>query len=198
MIERIEAFIFKHRHLTVAAFALTTVFLGFFAAKTHVDASFSKQLPSDHEYIRNFKKYQDQFGGANRVVIALIAKHGDIFTPEFFQTLKAVTDEAFYLPGVDRSQVTSIFTPNVRYMEVVEDGLQGGNVIPADFTPTPHGLERVRQNIIKSGRVGQLVANDFSGAMIRRPAGKSSMPMWPARSKPTSGKNTNPTRSACT
>ncbi|MCM2275577.1 MAG: MMPL family transporter, partial [Candidatus Didemnitutus sp.] len=142
------------------------VFLGWFAAKTHVDASFNKQLPSDHEYIQNFKKYQEQFGGANRVVIALMAKEGDMFTPEFFQALKGATDEAYYLPGVDRAQVTSIFTPNVRYIEVVEDGLIGSNVIPADFVPTPAGLERVRQNIIKSGRVGMLVSNDFTGAAI--------------------------------
>ena len=166
MLHRVEQIIFKHRHLTVVMFAITTLILGFFAAKTHVDASFNKQLPSDHEYIQNFKKYQEQFGGANRVVIALVAKKGDIFTPEFFKTLKEVTNETYYLPGVDRSQVTSIYTPNVRYLEVVEDGLQGGNVIPADFVPNPEGLERVRQNVIKSGRVGQLVANDFTGAII--------------------------------
>ncbi len=166
MLDRIEDLIFKHRHLTVALFALTTVVLGFFAAKTHVDASFNKQLPSDHEYIRNFRKYQEPFGGANRIVIALVAKHGDIFNADFFKTLKAVTDEVYYLPGVDRAQVTSIFTPNVRYIEVVEDGLQGGNVIPADFIPDAAGLGRVRQNILKSGRVGMLVSNDYTGAAV--------------------------------
>ncbi len=166
MISRIEAFIFRHRHATLALFALTTLVLGWFAGKTHVDASFDKQLPSDHEYIRNFKKYQEQFGGANRLVIALVAKQGDIFTPEFFHTLKLVTDEAFYLPGVDRAQVTSIFTPNVRFIEVVEDGLAGGNVIPADFEPDAAGLEQVRQNILKSGRVGMLVSNDYTGAAV--------------------------------
>ncbi len=166
MLARIEEIIFRYRHATVAVFVAATLVLGWFAAQTHVDASFNKQLPSDHEYIQNFKKYQEQFGGANRVVIALIAKKGDIFTPEFFQTLKAATNEAYYLPGVDRAQVTSIFTPNVRYIEVVEEGLTGGNVIPADFVPTAAGLERVRQNIIKSGRVGMLVSNDFTGAAI--------------------------------
>jgi predicted RND superfamily exporter protein len=166
MIARLEEIVFRHRHAVTALFLALTVYFGYHAAHTRVDASFNKQLPSDHEYILNFKKYQEQFGGANRIVIALVAKKGDIFTPEFFQILKAVTDEVFFLPGVDRAQVTSIYTPNVRYIEVVEDGLQGGNVIPADFTPTPAGLERVRQNIIKSGRVGMLVANDFSGAAI--------------------------------
>lgn len=166
MTARLEQLVFAHRAVVLVLAALTTAVLGYFAAQTRVDASFFKQLPTGHEYVENFKKYQEQFGGANRVVIALVAQDGDIFTPEFFATLKAVTDEAYYLPGVDRPQVTSIFTPNVRYIEVVEDGLQGGNVVPADFTPTPEGLAAVRENIIKSGRVGMLVANDFSGAVV--------------------------------
>lgn len=165
-IRTVEEIIFRHRHLTLALFAIATVVLGWFGLQTRVDASFAKGLPVDHEYIRNFKTYQTQFGGANRVVIALVAKQGDIFTPDFFKTLKAVTDEAYYLPGVDRAQVSSIFTPNVRYIEVVEEGLQGGNVVPADFAPTPAGFEQIRQNIVKSGRLGMLVANDYTGAAV--------------------------------
>ena len=166
MVAFFEKLVFANRRLTLVFFALVTAVLGYYAAQTKIDASFYKQLPSDHEYIHNFKKYQDQFGGANRIVIALMVDRGDIFTADFLATLKKVTDDVFYIPGVDRSQVTSLWTPNVRYIEVVEDGLQGGNVIPPDFTPTPAGLERVRQNVIKSGRVGQLVANDFSGAIV--------------------------------
>ncbi|HYC72724.1 MAG TPA: MMPL family transporter [Opitutaceae bacterium] len=166
MIAKMEALVFGHRGLTLAVFAVVTAVLGWFAAQTRIDASFDKQLPTDHEYIATFKKHRTQFGGANRVVIALVAREGDIFNAKFLQTLKAVTDEAYYLPGVDRTQVTSIFTPNVRFMEVVEDGLQGGNVIPADFSPTPEGLAEVRANVIKSGRVGMLVANDFTGAAV--------------------------------
>jgi predicted RND superfamily exporter protein len=165
-IRRVEEVIFRHRHLTLALFAIATVLLGWFAAKTRVDASFSKQLPIDHEYIHNFKIYQTQFGGANRVVIALVAKEGTIFTPDFFKTLKAVTDEVYYLPGVDRAQVSSIFTPNVRYIEVVEAGLQGGNVIPADFQPDAAGFQQVRENIVKSGRLGMLVSSDYTGAAV--------------------------------
>lgn len=162
----VENFVFGRRRLLLGLFFVFTIVMGAFAALTKIDASFNKSLPLDHPYIRTFTKYQDQFGGANRVLIALMAKQGDIFTPEFFQTLKAATDEVFFLPGVDRSQVQSLFTPNVRYVEVVEDGFAGGNVIPADFQPTPEGLAKVRENVIKSGRVGQLVANDFSGAII--------------------------------
>ncbi len=162
----VENLVFRFRGLVIAAFVLLTAWWALCATRTHVDASFTKQLPLEHPYIKVFTQYQDQFGGANRVLIAVMAKNGDMFTPEFFATLKSATDEVFFLPGVDRSQVQSLFTPNVRYLEVVEDGFAGGPVIPSNFQPTPEAFSAVRENIIKSGKVGQLVASDFSGALI--------------------------------
>ncbi|MBK8478961.1 MAG: MMPL family transporter [Opitutaceae bacterium] len=162
----LESLIFGHRKTVLALLTLFTLGLGFFATRTHIDASFLKQVPAEHPYIRTFVEYQTAFGNANRVVIALTVKRGDIFQPQFFDTLKKVTDEVFFLPGVDRASVTSLFTPNVRFVEIVEDGFAGGTVIPADFQPTPAGLEQVRQNVIKSGKVGQLVASDFTGALV--------------------------------
>lgn len=162
----LEELIFGRRRIALALLVLFTLAMAFFASRTHIDASFLKQLPAEHPYIRTFVQYQSEFGNANRVVIALTVKEGDIFQPKFFDTLKKVTDEVFFLPGVDRASVTSLFTPNVRFVEIVEDGFAGGTVIPADFQPTPAGLEQVRQNVIKSGKVGQLVANDFTGAIV--------------------------------
>lgn len=81
-------------------------------------------------------------------------------------TLRKATDALYFLPGMDRSRVSSLVTPDVRYLEVVEDGFQGGNVVPADFTPTPEMLAKVRQNVEKAGIIGRLVANDQTGAMI--------------------------------
>ena len=162
----IENLLFKYRAWFIAVFVALTAWWAFCAAHTRVDASFNKQLPLEHPYIKVFSQYQDQFGGANRVLIAVMARDGNMFTPEFFNTLRAATDEVFFLPGVDRSQVQSLFTPNVRYIEVVEDGFAGGTVIPAGFQPDAAGLAAVRDNILKSGKLGQLVANDFSGAII--------------------------------
>jgi hypothetical protein len=170
MNDRIAAFferlLFARRGMMLGFFAVITVVMAWSATRLRIDAGFSKNLPLEHEYIRTFIRYQEQFGGANRVVLALMAREGDMFTPEFFATLRQLTDDVFFVPGVDRASVTSIFTPNVRFVEVVEDGFAGGNVVPADFAPTPGGLAMVRENIIKSGRVGQLVANDFSGAIV--------------------------------
>jgi predicted RND superfamily exporter protein len=166
MIEKFAIWVFRHRLPLVCAFAVLTAVMAWYAAHLRVDASFNKSLPSEHPYIRTFTKYQSEFGGANRVLIALMTREGDIFTPEFFNELKRATDETTFLTGVDRAQVQSLYTPNVRYIEVVEDGFSGGNVMPADFRPTRENFAKVRENIIKSGKLGQLVANDFSGAIV--------------------------------
>ena len=162
----IEEGLFAHRKLILALFAAITLVMGYEASQLRIDAGFKKLLPLEHPYMRTFLEHEQEFGGANRLLIAIRAKQGDIFTPEFFDTVKAVTDEVFFLPGVNRSTVRSIFTPNVRFIEIVEGGFAGGNVIPADFRPTREGLARVRENILKSGIMGRLVANDFSAALV--------------------------------
>ena len=163
---RVEQWVFGRRKLLLVIFLLATVVLFGFATQTKIDAGFEKQLPQGHPYIETFTKYQSQFGGANRVMIALMARDGDIFTPEYFTTLEAVTQEMYGMPGVDQSSVTSLFTPNVRFTEVVEDGFTGGNVVPSDFTPTPAGLAKVRENALKSNYMGRLVTDSFNGTMV--------------------------------
>jgi hypothetical protein len=164
---RVERRIFGHKAVVLVLFALATAFF-LYSAVTHlrVDAAFSKQLPLEHPYMKTFLDYYDDFGGADRVIVALVAEDGDMFDAEFFEALKTATDAVFFIPGIDRAKVQSLWTPNVRYLEVVEDGIEGGNVIDADFAPTPEGLAKVRENILKANIVGRLVANDFSGAII--------------------------------
>jgi len=167
-VSRLERLIFGHRSLILALFALGTVLLAVIGVHgLRIDTSFNKTLPVQHEYMRTYldPKVTD-FRGANRVLVALIARDGDMFTPEFFAALRKATDEVIVMDGIDRTRVQSIFTPNVRYLEVVEDGIEAGNVIPADFTPTPANMARVRDNIRKAGIIGRLVATDFSGALV--------------------------------
>jgi len=166
VVTAIGQLLFGWRRSFLALFVLITLALTWSATQLRVDAGFQKMIPLKHEYMQTFTEYQKTFGGANRVLLALRIEEGDIYTPEFFAKLKAVTDEVFFLPGIERASVTSLFTPNVRFIEVVEDGFAGGNVIPADFAGTPEDLEEVRANVLKSGRVGRLVSNDFKGALV--------------------------------
>jgi len=168
---RVEEWVFGRRKSMLTVFLLATVVLFGFAAQTRIDAGFEKQLPQGHPYIETFTKHQEEFGGANRVMVALMAKEGDIFTPEFFKKLEAVTQAISDMPGVKQESVKSLFTPNVRFIEVVEDGFIGGNIVPDDFpageaNPTQEDLARVRENVLKSNYMGRLVTDSFNGAMV--------------------------------
>jgi predicted RND superfamily exporter protein len=167
VIRRLEHGVFGWRIPILALLAVATLVLGALAWHgLKLDTRFTKQLPLSHEYMRTYLQHQEEFGGANRVLVAVLARDGDMFTPGFLRALKLATDEVFFIPGVDRAKVQSLWTPNTRYMEVVEGGIQAGDVVPSGFEPTPAGLAQVRENILKAGIVGRLVANDFSGALV--------------------------------
>jgi predicted RND superfamily exporter protein len=113
-----------------------------------------------------FLEYQSDFGGANRVLVALKNNKGEIYQKDFMEKLRKVTEEVFFVKGVERSSVTSLFSPTVRYNEVVEDGFRGGNIVAADFAGTPEQLQLVRENLLKSDWVGRIVSNDQTSAMV--------------------------------
>ena len=165
-LHKIATFLINNRYGIVALFLVITIGMMFAMSQLRIETGFKKQLPLKHEYMQTFLQYEKEFGGANRVLVALVARDGNMFTPKYFEALEEITDQVFFIPGVDRASVRSIFTPNVRFVEVVEDGFAGGNVIPSDYAPSEAMFEQVRSNIVKSGEVGRLVSADFSGAMV--------------------------------
>ena len=165
-LHKIATFLINNRYGIVGFFLVITIGMMFAMSQLRIETGFKKQLPLKHEYMQTFLQYEKEFGGANRVLVALVARNGNMFTPEFFEAFEEITDQVFFIPGVDRASVRSIFTPNVRFVEIVEDGFAGGNVIPSDYAPSPEMFEQVRSNIVKSGEVGRLVSADFSGAMV--------------------------------
>jgi predicted RND superfamily exporter protein len=166
MIAVLERLLFGHRRKILVVFALMTLILGSFAMRVHPDASFDKLLPSNNAYIDTYKRTQQQFGGGNVLLVALESKHGDIFQPEFFNALRHITDDVFYLPSVDRTHVSSLYTPDTRFNEIVEGGFAGGPVIPNTFKPDAAGFALVKANIYKAGILGRLVGNNFRSAVV--------------------------------
>ena len=165
----LERLIFGARPVVLVVFAIITVIAIALASQLKVDAGFKKQIPLEHEYMQTFLDYEADFGGANRVLVALMARDGNMFEPGFFTALEGMTSDVMAIEATDNARVRSLFTPNVRFVEVVEDGFAGGNVIPNEFNAEHAGsedFETIRGNIVKAGIVGRLVAKDWSGAMI--------------------------------
>lgn len=167
LINSLEVGIFRHRLFMLGLFVATTVFLLFQATHIKLDAAFTKNIPLNHSYMKTYLKHRENFGGANNILISVCQKDGEIFNEPFFGALKGVHDKLFFIPGVDRIQVKSLFSPSTRFVEIVEDGFAGGPVIPADFQPTEDGLAIVKGNIEKAGIVGSIVSDDYSCSMVR-------------------------------
>ena len=167
-VDRLALALFRRRKPLGLLFAVVTVALGWSATHVQLDPGFKKLIPLRHELMAPFLKHGDRFSGANRILVNVQWKgEGDIYNAEFLKTLRAVTDDVFFTPGVNRGAVFSLFTPNVRYIEVTEDGFSGEVVIPSRFTPDAEGLAQVRANVARSGVIGQLVANDLKSAIVR-------------------------------
>ncbi|WP_372717857.1 RND family transporter [Immundisolibacter sp.] len=157
----------RWRVVLLVVLSLITLFLGYHASFLKMDPGFTKSIPLGHPYMQTYTKYTDQFGGANVIIVALMQKEGDIFNVEFFNTLEKATQDVLFIKGADRSSVTSLFTPNVDFVLVDEEGFVGHRVVEPDFKPTQEEIEKVRNNLLVSQHVGRLVSHDFRGALIR-------------------------------
>ena len=73
MTSGIEKLLFHRRRLVLAAFVLVTLAMGWLATGLRVDAGFTKLVPVEHEYMKTFLQYREEFGGADRVLIAVMS-----------------------------------------------------------------------------------------------------------------------------
>ncbi|WP_114418438.1 efflux RND transporter permease subunit [Marinospirillum perlucidum] len=168
----IENLFFAHRPLWLVFFLIMTLFLGSQALKVEPEASFEKLIPLSHPYIENFMDRREDLSGlgnAVRIAVTVKDEDEDIFTPEYMQRLQEVYNQVRYLPGVDQAAVRSLWDPAVRWTQVTEEGFEGGTVIPDTYDGSPQSLERLRQNLLKSGQVGILVANNFRSTIVLAP-----------------------------
>lgn len=166
----IERALFNHRQLILLFCAVLTVVLGWSASNLRVNASFEKIIPRSHPYIQNFFAHRQELGGLGNAVRIAVATTGEsIYDPNYLKVLQQLSDEAFLLPGVDRRNMKSLWTPNTRWVGVTEEGMDGGPVIPDGYDGSPTSLATVRLNIERSNEIGQLVALDQRSSIVYLP-----------------------------
>jgi len=166
----IERFLFSRRPVILFIFLVITVVLIGYAIKLKPESSFEKMIPASHPFIASYLENKDDLKGLGNVVrIAVETTEGDIFSRDFLDILRQINDEIFFVPGVDRSGLKSLWTPNMRWTEVTEDGLAGGPVIPSNYDGETDSIEQVKSNVLRSGQVGRLIANDFKSTIVLVP-----------------------------
>jgi predicted RND superfamily exporter protein len=164
----LEKLVFNHRPIVMVLCLIATIVLGYQATKIKLQAGFEKTLPKNHEYVLNYNDNRNELKGlGNQLRIVVAVKEGTIFTPENLRFVEAVNDEIFFLPGVNRNGMKSIFTPNTRWRVVTEAGFEGGPVIPGDFDfDSEESIEEVKVNILRAGILGDLVGNNEKSAAL--------------------------------
>ncbi|QKE63693.1 RND family transporter [Aquipseudomonas campi] len=166
----LERLIFNNRPIVITLCLLVTALLLWQASMIRPSTSFEKMIPLDHPFIQKMMEHRNDLANlGNTVRISVEAKDGDIFSKEYMETLKQIHDEVFYISGVDRSGLKSLWSPSVRWTEVTEEGFDGGEVIPQTYDGSPQSLEELRGNVLKSGQVGRLVANNFKSSIVDVP-----------------------------
>ncbi len=165
-----ENIVFGYRKTVMTIIVVVIAFLAFQATKVQPEASFTKMIPGDHEFVNNYLEYRTELAALGNVVrIVVESKNGDIFNAEYQEILKQVTDDVFFIPGINRSELKSIWTPNVRWAEVTEEGYVGGTVVPDGYDGSDKYIEILKANVFKSGEVGRLIGNNYQSAVILAP-----------------------------
>ena len=165
---RLERLVFNSRRsVMIVCLVLTVLFATLAGLKLTLNASFEKMIPRGHPYIQNYLQNKaDLRGLGNALRVVVENKTGDIYAPDYLDTLRKINDELVLTPGVDRAWVKSLWTPAVRWTEVTEEGFRGGPVMPDNYDGSPKSIEQLRGNIARSGIVGSLVGNDFRSSML--------------------------------
>src|SRR3546814_13827173 len=76
LLRTIEPVIYAKRWLTMTILVAATVLLAWQMVQIKTDAGFDKSIPIEHPYMKVLKQYMADFGGANPVLVALMAEQG--------------------------------------------------------------------------------------------------------------------------
>lgn len=165
-----ERLLFNHRLAVILLFLLASITLGIGALSLRPDASFTRMIPTDHPFVTNYLKFEEVLRPQSNVLRIVVENpQGDILTKEYLETLREVNDKVFYIPGVDRGNLKSLWTPNAMWSEVTTEGLRAGRVIPDTYDGSTGALAQVKHNIQRADMIGSFVANDFKSTVIRVP-----------------------------
>ena len=166
-----ERILFNNRLVFLLICLAVTIFLGSQALNVRINADYNDTIPTHQPFIKNYlQHYAELQSESNAVQIAVTANQGTIINPHYLQVLQEINDAVYVLPGVDQPFMTSLWTPNTRWIAVTPVGFEGGPVIDGGtYDGSPQQLQLVRQNILRTGRIGNLVSDNFQSSMINVP-----------------------------
>ncbi|HET8759524.1 MAG TPA: MMPL family transporter, partial [Nitrospiria bacterium] len=123
-------------------------------------------LPQQHPYVQLNNVIEEVFGGSRVVVVGVVPKHGDIFTPQHLATLKALTDEVKKIPGIKEENVVSLADRKVKFVTADGESIKVERLM-TEVPTTPDEAEAFRRRVMSNDLyVNGLVSADGRAAAI--------------------------------
>ncbi|MFI5317692.1 MAG: hypothetical protein ACHQ6T_18460, partial [Myxococcota bacterium] len=126
---RFSRFFIRHRLINLILIGGATVFFAYNALQLQVFSQFIDLLPRNHPFIQIYEKYNRQFGSANVVVAAIVAKQGTVYDERVLEKVYAFTDQIDKVEGVDHGQVVSMTAVTVRDTAIDQSGIIRSNQV---------------------------------------------------------------------
>lgn len=157
------------RPLVLVVCLLLTAFFGWSTWQhLKINTDIAKMIPVDHPYIQNFLDHKKDMSLGNDIrIVVEDTRDPDIFNQPYMLALRDIYDKVSVLDGVDTANVSSLWAPGVRWHEVTKDGFQAGAVVPAGYDDSAASQAQLRSNVLRSGQVGRLVADNFQSSIVQ-------------------------------
>jgi uncharacterized protein len=159
-------FIVRHRPAVVIAVAAVTALLATQLRYVRIEMRGRNLLPEGHPYSQLHIRIMEHFGGDMVLVIGVLPKHGDIFTPPVLEKIARITRAVSRTPDVLHDSVLSIAAPRVKSISGSADGIEIHplmDAVPGDDA----AMAALRRTVLGDKLYrGTLVAADGSAAAI--------------------------------
>jgi uncharacterized protein len=144
-----------------------TAFMGYWAADVRIATSFENFFPTAHQNTLLYRKFQNQYGGAQTLYLMLRVKHGDIYNVKTLTKIQNATNDVHLLPGVDHNEVFSLASYRVAFTRAIPGALISINYMYPKVPSTQAGLDELRRNVMTHREPVQgLITFDDKGALI--------------------------------
>src|SRR5512139_2604141 len=100
MMERYVTLVVRYRVAVLVAVLLMTAAFATQLRYLRLEIRRREQLPQNHVYVQVQNRIADLFGGEAIVIVGIIAKRGDIFTPAIVAKVHRITESLRNTPGV--------------------------------------------------------------------------------------------------
>lgn len=159
-------FVVRHPWWVLVATALLTALFAVQMLKVRMVIDPKTILPQQHPYVQLNNVIEEVFGGSRVVVVGVVPRHGDVFTPRHLATIKALTEEVKKIPGIKEENVVSLSDRKVKFVTADGESIKVERLMP-EVPATAEEAEAFRRRVMSNDLyVNSLVSADGRAAAI--------------------------------